>query len=224
MVCIDRTRRLAIEQERNRIARDIHDTIAQSLFGMVFSLDACIAMLPEQVDSVIKELGELRALASRVREEVRQSIFDLWPGELDLERFKSDLNVNVSQCCHPQAFQINFTTSGDFDRLSPLIRRTLYRITQEALINAARHSGVRSAQVCLGIEAGQVHLCVRDQGRGFDLQAMGIHPREQGGFGLSGIKTRVSALGGDIAVLSQEDQGTMILASLPCTYEGSSEF
>jgi signal transduction histidine kinase len=69
-----------------------------------------------------------------------------------------------------------------------------------------------------------VHLCVRDQGRGFDLQAMGIHPREQGGFGLSGIKTRVSALGGDIAVLSQEDQGTMILASLPCTSEGSSDF
>jgi signal transduction histidine kinase len=82
ILCIDRARRLAVEQERNRIARDIHDTVAQSLFGIVYSLEACINMLPGQADSVRDELIELRALASGAHDEVRRSIFDMWPSSL----------------------------------------------------------------------------------------------------------------------------------------------
>jgi signal transduction histidine kinase len=215
MVCIDRARRLAIEQERNRIARDIHDTIAQSLFGMVFSLDACIDMLPGQSEQVKGELVELRDLAGQVRDEVRRSIYDLWPAEITLERFRSDLSAYVTQCCHPHAFRVDFKTNGDFEALSPLVRRTLFRISQEALVNAARHGGVESAQVCLGIEDEYVHLCVQDQGKGFEPQNILSSGKDHDRFGLFGIQGRIRALGGDSQILSQAGQGTMILVSLP---------
>ncbi|HEX9616957.1 MAG TPA: GAF domain-containing sensor histidine kinase, partial [Anaerolineales bacterium] len=221
MVCIDRTRRLAVEQERNRIARDIHDTIAQSLFGIVFSLDACINMLPGESDQVKAELVELRDLAGQVRNEVRRSIYDLWPAEITLERFQADLTAYVSQCCHPHAFRVDFNASGDFEGLSPLIRRTLYRISQEALVNAARHGDVESAQVCLGIESEQVHLCIQDQGKGFDLQAVLAGDKERDRFGLFGIQGRIRALGGESQIFSQEGQGTLILVSLPARPGGA---
>jgi signal transduction histidine kinase len=221
MVCIDRTRRLAIEQERNRIARDIHDTIAQSLFGIVFSLDACINMLPGEGDRVRAELVELRDLASHVRDEVRSSIYDLWPTEITLERFKSDLVAYVSQCCHPHAFQVDFKANGDFEALSPLVRRTLFRISQEALINAARHGGVETARICLGIEDDQVHLCIQDQGKGFDPQRVMAGDKGHDRFGLFGIQGRIRTLGGESQVFSQEGQGTMILVSLPARPGGA---
>lgn len=215
MVCIDRTRRLAVEQERNRIARDIHDTVSQSLFGIVFTLDACVEMLPGQAHEVKGELVELRELASGVRNEVRRSIFDLWPAELDLERFQSDLVASASQCCRPMPFKVDFAIDGNFEDLPAPVRRTLYRVAQEALANAARHAGVSSAKVCLAIAEEQVHLEVSDQGRGFDPRIVRARGREHGRFGLPGIQERVRALGGTCEILSQENKGTIILSILP---------
>ncbi|HSD82925.1 MAG TPA: histidine kinase, partial [Anaerolineae bacterium] len=158
ILCIDRARRLAVEQERNRIARDIHDTVAQSLFGIVYSLDACINMLPAQADSVRTELIELRALASGAHDEVRRSIFDLWPSALTLDLFTSDLIGYVNSCCRPRSFGVAFNVTGDFDNLPSGVKRTIYRMTQEALANSARYSGASSAQVSMQIADGQVRL------------------------------------------------------------------
>jgi signal transduction histidine kinase len=182
---------------------------------MVFSLDACIDMLPGQSQEVKRELVELRELAGQVRNEVRRSIYDLWPAEITLERFKSDLSAYATQCCHPHAFRVDFNANGDFEALSPLVRRTLYRISQEALVNAARHGGVDSAKVCLGIEEEQVHLCIQDEGNGFDPQAVLDRDKERDRFGLFGIQGRIRALGGDSQIFSLEGQGTIILVSLP---------
>lgn len=215
MVCIDRTRRLTVEQERNRIARDIHDTVSQSLFGIVFTLDACVEMLPGQADEVKGELLELRELASGVRNEVRRSIFDLWPAELDLERFKTDLVASASQCCRPMPFQVEFSTSGDFEGVPAPVRRTLYRVAQEALSNAARHAGVSNAQVRLDIGEDRVHLEVSDQGCGFDPRVILSRGREQGRFGLPGIQERIKDLGGTCEILSQVNKGTSLLSTLP---------
>lgn len=215
MVCIDRTRRLAVEQERNRIARDIHDTVAQSLFGIVFTLDACVDMLPEKVDEVRDELLDLRDLASDVRNQVRRSIYDLWPSELDLERFKADLAGYVTQCSRSRPFDLAFNISGDFGRLSPAVKRTLYRVAQEALANTIHHSGGSSAQVCLAVDSSQVHLKVRDDGRGFDPELVLSRQRDRERFGLHGIRERVRDLGGECEIWSQPEQGAFILVSLP---------
>ena len=118
----------SVETERNRIARDIHDTVAQSLFGIVYSLDASITMPPQQADEVKKELIELRTLANNAHDEVRRSIFDPWPSALTVELFMADLSNYVSSCCRPRPFSISFSNNGDFNSLSSGMRRTIYRM------------------------------------------------------------------------------------------------
>ncbi len=215
ILCIDRARRLAVETERNRIARDIHDTVAQSLFGIVYSLDACVTMLPQKADEVRRELVELRALASNAHEEVRRSIFDLWPSALTINVFMADLTNYVSSCCRSRAFSIIFDHHGDFDTLPSGLRRTLYRMAQEALANAARHSGADSARLCLMVADEQVFLDVSDQGRGFDPSIALSRSQNREHFGLHGIQERARALGGDCEIISQPGAGTRIVINLP---------
>jgi signal transduction histidine kinase len=215
LLCIDRARRLAVETERNRIARDIHDTVAQSLFGIVYSLDACINMLPSQVDEVKKELIELRSLASTAHDEVRRSIFDIWPSPLTIDLLMSDLSNYVSSCCRPRSFSIIFNNRGDFNSLSAGMRRTIYRMAQEALANSARHSGSNSARLCLNVSEDCVYLDISDEGRGFDPTSVLSRTLNREHFGLHGIQERARAMGGECEILSQNQGGTRIMIHLP---------
>ncbi len=220
ILCIDRARRLAVETERNRIASDIHDTVAQSLFGIVYSLDACIKMLPDQAGEVRHELIELRALANTAHDEVRRSIFDLWPSALTIELFMADLTNYVNSCCRPRAFSIVFNHTGDFNSLSPGLRRTVYRMAQEALANSARHSGANSARLNLTVSDDAVYLAVTDEGRGFDpamALSRGVN-REH--FGLRGIQERAKTMGGECEIASQPNAGTRIAITLPIHWHG----
>lgn len=212
---LDRTQRLAVEQERNRIARDIHDTVAQSLFGIAFTLDACIKLLPKQPQVVREELVELQKLADQVRREVRQSILDLWPSELTQAQFQLDLQKYVTQCAPTKIFEVDFNIDGDFDGLSAAIRRNLYRVCQEALANAAQHSTVDTARVYLYVEPDEVYLSIRDKGQGFDPKPVLTRERSREKFGLRGIQERIQALGGTCDILSQIGQGTQVLVRVP---------
>ncbi len=215
ILCIDRARRLAVETERNRIARDIHDTVAQSLFGIVYSLDACIKMLPTQADEVKNELIELRSLANNAHDEVRRSIFDLWPSALTVELFKADLMNYVSSCCRPRPFSIIFNNNGDFNSLAPGLRRTVYRMAQEALANSARHSGAQSARLCLTVTDDEVYLVITDAGQGFDPDLALSRGVNREHFGLQGIRERARAMGGDCEINSQPGAGARIMINLP---------
>ncbi len=215
LATIDRAQRLAAEQERNRIARDIHDTLAQSLFGMVFTLDACIKMLPRHAETVQQELVELRQLADQVRQEIRRYILDTWPSELTWEGFKADLEKYVTHFAPAHAFNIDFTINGNFDRLPSVIRRSLYRVSQEALANTARHATVDSARLTLHVEPNEVFLSISDRGKGFDPKVALAREINRERFGLRGMRERVQSLGGQCDILSQIDQGTQILVRLP---------
>ncbi|GAB4446787.1 MAG: hypothetical protein OHK0041_05990 [Anaerolineales bacterium] len=215
ILCIDRARRLAVETERNRIARDIHDTVAQSLFGIVYSLDACVNMLPQQADEVRRELIELRSLANSAHEEVRRSIFDLWPSSLTINVFMSDLASYVSSCCRSRAFSVIFNHHGDFNSLPSGLRRTIYRMAQEALANAARHSGADSARLCLTVADREVFLDISDQGRGFDPALALSRSQNREHFGLHGIQERARALGGDCEIHSRPGAGARVMINLP---------
>ncbi|HLA87956.1 MAG TPA: sensor histidine kinase [Anaerolineales bacterium] len=215
ILCIDRARSLAVETERNRIARDIHDTVAQSLFGIVYSLDACITMLPQQAENVKNELIELRSLANSAHDEVRRSIFDLWPSALTIELFMADLTNYVSSCCRPRSFSIIFSNNGDFNSLSSGMRRTVYRMAQEALANSARHSGAQSARLCLTATEDEVYLVVSDEGKGFDPSLALSRSQNREHFGLHGIQERARAMGGDCEIVSQPNAGARIMVNLP---------
>ena len=215
ILCIDRARHLAVETERNRIARDIHDTVAQSLFGIVYSLDACITMLPQQADDVKNELIELRALANSAHDEVRRSIFDLWPSALTIELFIADLTNYINSCCRPRTFNIIFNNNGDFNSLSAGLRRTIYRMAQEALGNSARHSGANSARLCLNVNEDHVYMSITDDGRGFDPSVALSRSVNREHFGLHGIQERAQAMGGDCEIISKPNAGSRIIIQLP---------
>lgn len=215
ILCIDRARRLAVETERNRIARDIHDTVAQSLFGITYSLDACVNMLPDHADDVKKELIDLRALASGAHDEVRRSIFDLWPSALTMDIFQADLANYVSSCCRPRSFSIVFNHSGDFNSLPSGLRRAVYRMAQEALANSARHSGASSARLCLNVHDSRVDMSVSDEGRGFDPSVALSRSVNREHFGLHGIQERARALGGECEIVSQPGRGARVTIQIP---------
>ena len=215
ILCIDRARRLAIETERNRIASDIHDTVAQSLFGIVYSLDACINMLPKHANEVKDELIELQSLANSAHDEVRRSIFDLWPSALTIELFMADLSNYVSGCCRPRPFSIIFNHNGDFNSLPPGLRRTIYRMAQEALANSARHSGAQSARLCLTVTDDEVYLVITDAGSGFDPDVALSRGVNREHFGLRGIQERARAMGGDCEINSRPGAGTGVMINIP---------
>jgi signal transduction histidine kinase len=215
ILCIDRARRLAVETERNRIARDIHDTVVQSLFGVVYSLDACINMLPARAEEVRDELIELRSLANSAHDEVRRSIFDLWPSALTVELFMADLSNYVSSCCRPRSFSIVFSNNGDFNSLPAGLRRTVYRMAQESLSNSARHSGTDSARLCLTVTDDEVYLVISDDGCGFDPVVALSRSQSREHFGLQGIQERARAMGGDCEIISQPGAGARIMVNLP---------
>ncbi len=94
----------------------------------------------------------------------------------------------VSSCCRPRSFSVVFNNSGDFDSLSAGLRRTIYRMAQEALANSARHSGANSARLCLNVSESQVDLDISDAGRGFDPSSALARSLNREHFGLQGIR------------------------------------
>jgi signal transduction histidine kinase len=214
MLCIDRAQRLAIQDERIRIAREIHDTVSQSLFGITFSLDACVKLLPGQPDTVKTELANLQTLAQATRDDLRQSILDIWPSELTAERFAADLRRYVAGACRAGGLEVAIEVRGDFNLLNTRARRGLYRIAQEALNNVVRHAGASQAQVCLDILNGQAMLAVRDNGRGFDPHVAMAREINREHFGLRGIRDRAASLGGTTEIVSQPGAGATVLVSL----------
>jgi signal transduction histidine kinase len=164
---------------------------------------------------VRNELVELRSLANSAHDEVRRSIFDLWPSALTMELFMADLTNYVSSCCRPRPFSIVFSNNGDFNSLSSGMKRTVYRMAQEALANSARHSGAESARLCLTVTDDEVYLVVSDEGKGFEPEIALSRSQNREHFGLHGIQERARAMGGDCEVSSRPNAGTRIMINLP---------
>lgn len=203
----------AIERERLRIARDMHDTISQSLFGLVFALNGCQKLLADQPDLVAKELRELEQIAQTARSELRHVIFDLWPDELTSEGLSADLHRYFNNLAE-RPIELELDINGEFAPLTPYVRRTLYRICQESLANIVHHSSADHARVCLDIANGRVRLLVRDNGIGFNpATAYDDKPTEH--FGLRGMAERAQTLGGTFDLFSRPNEGTSIVVDIP---------
>lgn len=215
MLCIDRAKRLAVQDERIRIAGEIHDTVSQSLFGIRYTLDACMQMLPEQPEQVTVELSRLIDLAESARGQLRRSILDIWPSEITAESFASDLRTYTSEHCGAMDLEMQIDVRGEFERLPSITRRGLYRIAQETINNITRHAAASAASICLEVNGTEAVLGVRDNGRGFDLETAIARKRNREHFGLRGIQDRVGALGGTVEFLSRPKAGTSVLVTVP---------
>jgi signal transduction histidine kinase len=215
MMCIDRAQRLAVQEERIRIARDIHDTVSQSLFGIVFTLDGCLKLLDEQPDVAALELRRVLKVAEETRAEVRRSILDIWPSEMTAGSFVANLQKFAADICQVGDLRMAFQVEGDFSLLSPLVRRSLYRIGQEALANVAHHAQAGQVEIRLDISPRRATLAIRDDGCGFEPETALRREYGRDHFGLWGMQERARSLDGACEIRSSPGSGTAIRVELP---------
>jgi two-component system NarL family sensor kinase len=197
-------------EERNRLAREIHDTIAQDFSAIAFQLEAAEALLaqgaePERVRrSVTAALG----LARKGLEEARRSVLDLRAAPLEGRTLPEALASLAAEASSENVVAVVFDAEGAAT-LPPAVEVGLYRIAQEALQNALRHAAASRIALRLQIAPDRVHLTVEDDGRGFDGDPTGSR------FGLIGMRERARLLGGTFQIESSPGAGTRVTAEVP---------
>ncbi len=213
-LCINRAQRLAVEEERSRIAADMHDTVSQSLFGLTYGLNACAEMLPDQpgpVADVKQHLAELQPLALDALQEIRIVILEILPGEVSRERFVNSLHKQLSAMRLGRPVQLTVEVTDVFDTWPLETRRQFLLIAQEGVANIARHAEARNAWVQLHDSGDRVLLSISDDGMGFDQETAPSLP----GVGLGSIRNRIEGLGGFLVTQSDLGVGTRLQLSLP---------
>jgi two-component system NarL family sensor kinase len=224
-LAIERTRlaergaALAAAEERNRIARDIHDTIAQSLAAIAMQLESADALLeapnpPRATDAVRRALGLTRSAL----EEARRSVMDLRTSPLAgrgliaaLRALPDELAASLGK-----RVAVDFETESVDAAIPAAVEVGAYHIVREALANALRHANAQSALVRVDVSDGMLHVRVADDGDGFDVARV---PPER--FGLVGMIERARLLGGEVGITSGAEQGTIVCAEIPLDRRGA---
>lgn len=209
---------LAIAEERARIAREIHDGVAQSLAFSAIKLDLVARLLRGEPPQVAKAEAELSLTRDTIREsirEVRRSIFALRPIDLERYGFLETIRRYCSDFEQQNDILVNVTLDESV-KLSPQAEAVLFRIFQESMHNAAKHAFAKQVWVTVGQqEDGFDYLEVKDNGRGFDPSEVGDRVTSAGGLGLRQMCERVEGRGGRFAVCSSPGQGATVYAALP---------
>ena len=196
----------AQEEERARIARDLHDEVNQSLTGLLLRLEAVRANAPVEL---ARELNETKALANQAMEELLALARQLRPTALDDLGLKAALAGNVDELKSSSGVRASFEAEGDFSDLPADAQLVLYRVAQEALSNAAQHAGAESVLVRLSRDNGQAELTITDDGRGFTFD------QASRGLGLGGMRERALLVGGDLRIESRPQVGTRVRLRVP---------
>ncbi|MDX1664876.1 MAG: GAF domain-containing sensor histidine kinase [Candidatus Promineifilaceae bacterium] len=207
--------RLAIVEERSRIGMDLHDGIIQSIYAVGLTLESARLVLrdePEQADELLERA--LYEMNETIRD-IRNFILDLRP-----RQFQGDLREGLARLV--REFQANTAVEatlavaeGGLDELPPMIARTFFLTTQEALANVARHARADQVWIALGQTDHSVTLSIRDNGRGFEAGAL----QRTVGHGLSNMRTRARDLGGRFVIDSMPGAGTTVRLTLPLTHD-----
>jgi signal transduction histidine kinase len=202
---------LAIVEERNRLARDLHDSVTQALYGLTLSAEAAARQLTAgQIETATDQLRDIRETARSALQEMRLLIFELRPPVLEDEGLAAALQARLQAVEGRVGLATTLAVEGD-GRLPPQMESELDRITQEALNNALKHAQARQIAVQLCHDERTVALEIADDGVGFDPEANS----SRGGLGLRGMAERAARLGGRLAVESRPGHGTRVRVEVP---------
>lgn len=200
-------------EERNRLAREIHDTLAQDLSAIAFQLEAAEALLAQQAEPerVRRSVAAALDLARKGLEETRRSVLDLRAAPLEGRTLPGALAALAAEVETPAVtFEAEGTDASTRTPLPPAVEVGLYRIAQEALQNALRHAAAARVLIRLETFSGGVRLTVQDDGRGFTAEGPAASR-----FGLVGMRERAHLLGGSFQVESSPGAGTRVTVEVP---------
>jgi signal transduction histidine kinase len=202
----EQAQQMATLEERQRLARELHDSVTQALYGVTLYAEAAARLLSVgDAELASDHLHEVRQTAQEALQEMRLLIFELRPPVLEQEGLVAALEFRLEAVEGRSGLETEFIMEGDV-RLPPDVEEGLYRIAQEALNNALKHAQAKCITVHLRQEAQAVTLEVGDDGIGFDPTTA----REQGGLGLPGMEERAARLGGRLTVSSRPREGTSV--------------
>ena len=196
----------AQEEERRRLARDLHDEVNQSLTAILLRLEALSQAAPPELED---EVGELKRLVNQAMDELLKLARQLRPSALDDHGLTSAIVSQVRRFSTQTGIKAELKTSGDPIRLESDQEIAVYRFAQEALSNVAQHAEARSVEVGLVANDDGVELSVRDHGRGFDPAG------DHAGIGLSGMAERARLVGARFDVTSRPGGGTALTLVVP---------
>lgn len=206
----------AQEQERRRMARELHDDTAQSLVALSRQLDALLVNSEGETSPSVKgRVENLRKLTAQIAQDVRRFSQDLRPSSLDDLGLLPTLEGLASTMSEEDHIEARLEVVGGQRRLSPEVELVLFRIAQEALTNVRKHSGATQVVTTVEFCNGTVKLTVRDNGRGFRLPGQAREFVEAGKLGLTGMVERAELAGGTLTVHSGSGQGTTVQAEIP---------
>lgn len=195
----------AQEEERARVARDLHDEVNQSLTGLLLRLEAAREAAPPELEG---ELAETKALANQAMTELLSLARQLRPTALDDLGLAAAIEGQVDRL--GGEISTSLDVDGDFSDLGGDAQLVVYRVAQEALSNAARHSGARRVEVRLQrADVGGVTLEVSDDGRGFAFD------ESERGLGIGGMRERALLIGAELTIESRPDSGTTVRLDVP---------
>ena len=200
----------AEEEDRRRIAREIHDDFSQRAAALSLILSSLKKRLPHE-DALLQELEVLCRSARELGDDLRRFSHDLHPANLDRGGLPAALREHCEEVGRRHQLEVELELSGDFERLPQEIALALFRVVQEGLANAARHAQAQRVKVRLQRARGGVTLTLSDDGRGFELAAA----RRGSGLGLAGISERAEMFGGRCRILARPGSGTEIGLWIP---------
>ncbi len=207
----ERSRELSVTEERNRLARELHDSVIQMLFSISLTAEAVTGLIERDPAAAKAQAETLRDMARETSQEMRSLIFELRPAELESDGLLPTLRKHIDVVRRVSHKEIELRDEG-YVRQPLALEKELFRIVQEALNNAVKHSEASHIAVSLGTNDGQARMTVEDNGVGFDPADPLIRTRR---LGLTSMEERAEALGGTMRIKSKRGKGTRVLVEAP---------
>jgi signal transduction histidine kinase len=199
----------AQEEERQRIARELHDDLVQTVASLAIGMSRVRRKLPVSADSAGEELASLQTRISGLADHIRQLSHQLHPAVLEHAGLIAALQSFVAEFSRLEGVDVALTCPETNPAIPPDVGLCTYRLVQESLRNVAKHSGVKCAEVSLEIREDHLHVTIRDHGRGFDTE------RTVGGLGMVSLQERVRLCHGGLEISSHINGGTIVTARIP---------
>lgn len=202
----ERSRELSVVEERNRLARDLHDAVAQRLFSAALTAEAASTLIDREPERAKLEVQKLQDLTRDAMQEMRSLIFELRPAELEADGLVPTLRKHIDVLRRVYHADIDIDVAGE-RRLKPRTEAELFRIAQEALNNALKHAEAAAIRVSVELNGSGAVLTVTDDGAGFDPSDPRIRSQH---LGITSMRERAQGLGGSFSVESRPGDGARV--------------